>query len=86
MSYEINKKLGTATEKIGELQSAYEKLKENEPFRRERNFTNLMNVIGSFFTDEIDFVYVAMDNAFDEIDRLDVENDKLREQIKELEK
>lgn len=86
MSKEVELKLSEAKDKIDELRSAISDVIDGiTSKKRLDNLQNLLNSIGEFVTYNIDGIYSAMDDAVDEIDRLDQENSELNERIGELE-
>ena len=80
MSSEIRNKLDQAKDEVENLKSAYSNTRQI--YRQDQNFKDLTEVTASFLADEVNNVYSAMDDAVDEIERLD---DALGEASSELE-
>lgn len=85
MSREISTSLDKAKDQLSEFQSAYDNLKGGR-FYWDRGFGDFMSGIAEFLTNHVDDVFSAMDEAVNEIQRLDDENEELREEIVRLEK
>lgn len=86
MSKEIETKLAEAKDKIDEFRSAISDVTDNHIANRSlSNLADLLAFIGEFIYGEIDNVYNSMDDAVDEIYRLDTENAELNEKIGSLE-
>ena len=82
----IMKKLSSAGDKVRELQSDFNSLKNysHSGYGFDSNFSSLLMSVANFLS-EVDKVYEAIDKAFDEIDRLNEEVDQLSKTIDEME-